>query len=79
MAESIDDIEIDWAELQMTLDDEIEWMKGEHQAHPARYANCPDCNRFSRYPWEKEYGTQDGTIYEWGGVCAEHGPWRDGS
>ena len=70
---------LDGREYEMSEDDEIEWAKEQHDTHPAPFALCPDCQKFSRHPWATTFSTQDGTQYAWGGVCAEHGPWRDGS
>lgn len=67
------------ADLQITAEDEIEWAKDDHATNPAPFAKCPDCQLFSAYPWQKVFGTQNGTIYAWGGVCKTHGAWRDGS
>lgn len=39
--------------------------------------HCPDCGRFSRDSWEQTHGTQNGTIYEWGGICIKHGEWME--
>lgn len=39
--------------------------------------NCPECGKFSRDSWSETYGTQNGTIYECGGICPTHGDWRD--
>jgi len=73
------DVEIDWANMQTNEADDIEWARGEHAASPAPFAQCPECYRFSRYPWQRVYGTQNGTDYVTGGYCAEHGAWSEGS
>lgn len=39
----------------------------------------PQCGLFVAKPWDKTYATQDGTSYEWGGICKRHGEVSDGS
>lgn len=64
----------------LTPEEEIEETKRTHERWPAKgAARCPECNLFSAYPWEQEFGTQNGTQYVWGGVCKTHGAWREGS
>lgn len=64
--------EIDWG---MSEEDEIACARYNHSHWPARFTQCPDCNLFSAHPWEQSFGTQDGTMWAWGGVCKTHGPW----
>lgn len=66
--------EIDWG---MSEEDEIACAQHNHSHWPARFTQCPDCNLFSAYPWEQSFGTQDGTMWAWGGVCKTHGPWTE--
>lgn len=39
--------------------------------------HCPHCGRFSRESWDHASGTQNGTVYTWGGICLIHGEWED--
>lgn len=67
----------DWGLMEITDEQLIEEARWNHEHHGVPSARCPKCNRFSRHPWEKIFGTQDGTVYVWGGVCKVHGPWSE--
>ncbi len=65
-----DDLPDDW---------ETDWFRAEHSFSPAPFARCPDCGRFSRYPWQRTYATENGTDHVIAGICRDHGAWREGS
>ncbi|WP_315107031.1 hypothetical protein [uncultured Microbacterium sp.] len=66
--------ELDWG---TTEEDDIECARENHARYPAPYALCPECYRFSAHPWETTFGTQNGTMWAWGGVCKVHGAWTE--
>jgi len=52
----------------------------EHVATPGKeWWQQPECGWFLAQPWHRTYGTQNGTIHEWGGICKRHGEVRDGT
>lgn len=67
----------DWGLMEVSEEDLVEEARWNHEHHPTKKVTCPECGAYSRYPWEKTFGTQNGTIYVWGGVCKRHGPWSD--
>lgn len=66
-------------EFEITDEDRAEWAREAHKQHPAKFAQCPDCNLFSAAPWSHSYSTMDGTFWSWGGICKTHGAWSESS